>query len=322
MNERAGSLMIDKIVLTDFHAFQGKNKFLLGTTPDKFVNIITGPNGSGKSTIVYALQWAFNRCDPECFGLGGHTLNTRVMKSLKNHHAAESSVQVYLTGKHPNQRFKIVRTCVYRLNDDVLSRVSDVQTIQEWKGSHWADIKGIDSWGSLPLLLLNGEQNPEILIRNILPCISDLTHQPHESIKEILSSVIHEKFRNRYPESGVIVEFDENGMLYVKCNDTDLLPTLSSGDAIALWISLVISINERIHPDLPLLMHCPVSRLDTIKRVQIAESLKSKSGDRQLILIGSDLELEPMINILKPVTNSQYHLGIAVENRSSEAVFG
>ena len=39
------SLVIDKIVVTNFKSFLGKNEIILGHSPEKFVNIIEGPCG-------------------------------------------------------------------------------------------------------------------------------------------------------------------------------------------------------------------------------------------------------------------------------------
>ena len=60
----------------------------------------------------------------------------------------------------------------------------------------------------------------------------------------------------------------------------------------------------------PLILDSTFSRLDTMKRECIAESLKDNFYEGQLILIGSDLDFELMRETLKPVINRHHQLKI------------
>ena len=165
------SLIIDKIVLTNFRSFLGKHEIVLGYSPEKFVNIIEGPCGSGKSTIVEALQWAFNKNDPESSTQGLPILNRDVLKSLKNQ-KAEVSVQVFLSDENLDTRLKIERTCEYSLCDKDISLVADVQTVKKFKDSQWIDVDKKNLGESYPLSIWNGEQISADTIENSSPFLS------------------------------------------------------------------------------------------------------------------------------------------------------
>ncbi|WP_285056636.1 AAA family ATPase [Pedobacter ginsengisoli] len=51
-------MLIDRINLNNFRAYQGKQQLALSTNPEKHVTIISGQNGFGKTSLLTALVWA------------------------------------------------------------------------------------------------------------------------------------------------------------------------------------------------------------------------------------------------------------------------
>jgi recombinational DNA repair ATPase RecF len=87
-------------------------------------------------------------------------------------------------------------------------------------------------------------------------------------------------------------------------------PSLSTGDKIVLWFSQMATTIKSTKCYLPLILDSTFSHLDTMKRIRIAESFKDNFSEGQLILIGSDMEFKPVMDMLKPIINRHHHLVI------------
>ena len=129
----------------------------------------------------------------------------------------------------------------------------------------------------------------------------------------MISEVVIKSVKGKYQTFEFTVIFDENGIFQLKRDDHNFLSNLATGDRLFLWLSLLTVIRKSTKCDLPLILDCPFSRLDTMKRILIAESLKDNFDDGQLILLGSDMQFEPIMDILKPMINCCYHREINEE---------
>jgi len=303
------SLMIDQIVINNFKSFLGKNEIVLGHTPEKYVNIIEGPCGSGKTTIVDALRWAFSQGNQEISTQDPSLINHQLLKSLKNHQKVEVSVQVFLSEENSDVRLKIERTCEYSFLNRDISLVSDVRAVKELQKSRWIDIDCKTPFELGLLSFWNGTQNATNLIENIVTSASKISNCSNERIKEIVSAAVRTALKGKYTDSEFSIEFDENGIFHLKCDNYDFLPTLSSGDRIVLWLSLLAGIRKITKCHLPFILDSPFSRLDIIHRTTLINFLKDTIRGEQLICIGSKMEFEPVWDILKPITNHHYRLG-------------
>ena len=308
MNTTCKSLIIDKIVLNNFRLFSGKNEILLGYTPEKFVNFIIGPCGSGKTTIAYALQWAFKNIDQERSKERNFLLNLRVNKSLKNLQKAEVSVQIFLSDINSDRKLKVERKCVYSNNCAVLSLVSDLRTVKELKKSRWIDFDTNAPGVSLPVSYWNCDDGPRHLIINLSRLLFKFSNVPNEKLKEMISEAAIKSVREKYYNDKFTIEFEEDGIFQLIRDNYNVLPLLATGDLILLWLSLLPVIRKSTKCHLPLILDSPFNRLDTMKRILIAESLKDNFDDGQLILMGSDIQFEPTMDLLKPMTNCCYQL--------------
>jgi len=303
------SLIIDKIVINNFRSFRGKNEISLGYSPEKYVNIIEGPRGSGKTTIVYALRWAFSPGNQDSSIQDQSLINHQLLKSLKNHQKGEVSVQVFLSEENSDVRLKIERTCEYSFLNGDISLVSDVRAVKELQKSRWIDVDYEIPFELNLLSFWNGGQNPTNLMENLVSSVSKILNISNEKIIEIVSAAVWTALKGKYTDSEFSIEFDEDGVFHLKRDNYDFLPTLSTGDRIVLWLSLLAGIRKATKCQLPLILDSPFSRLDIIHRTSLIDFLKDTIQSGQLICIGSKLEFEPVMDILKPITNCHYHLG-------------
>jgi energy-coupling factor transporter ATP-binding protein EcfA2 len=310
MNTTCKSLIIDKIVLNNFRLFSGKNEILLGYTPEKYVNFIIGPCGSGKTTIAYALQWALKNIDQKRSTERNFLLNQQVNKSLKNHQKAEVSVQIFLSDINSDRKLKVERKCVYSNNSAVLSLESDLRTVKELKKSRWIDFDKNAPGVSLPVSYWNCDDNPRDLIINLSRFLFKFSNVPNEKLKEMISEAAIKSVREKYHNDEFTIEFEEDGIFQLIRHNYNVLSLLATGDLILLWLSLLPVIRKSTKCHLPLILDSPFNRLDTMKRILIAESLKDNFDDGQLILMGADMQFEPIMDILKPMTNCCYQLEI------------
>jgi len=302
------SLIIDKIVITNFRSFLGKNEIILGHSPEKFVNIIEGPCGSGKTTIMDALRWAVIPDNQDILIKDLSLINHQLLKSLKNDQKVEVSVQVFFSEENSDVRLKIERTCEYSFFNEDLSLVSDVRAAKELQKSRWIDVD-YELPRELDLLSFwNGNQNPTNLIENIVTSASKISNCSNERIKEIVSSAVLHRIKKIYPNFEFTVNFDDNDILHVKHDNRNFLPVLSRADLIVLWLSLMAVIRKFTKCQLPLILDSPFSRLDIMHRTSLIDFLKDTLQSGQLICIGSELEFEPVMDILKPITNCHYCL--------------
>ena len=308
MNTTCKSLIIDKIVLNNFRLFSGKNEILLGYTPEKFVNFIIGPCGSGKTTIAYALQWAFKNIDQKRSTERNFLLNQQVNKSLDNRQKAEVSVQIFLSDINSDRKLKVERKCVYSNNCAVLSLVSDLRTVKELKKSRWIDFDKNAPGVSFPVSYWNCDDGPRDLIINLCRLLFKFSNVPNEKLKEMISEAAIISVREKYYNDEFTIEFEEDGILQLKRDNYNVLPMLATGDQMLLWLSLLPIIRKSTKCYLPLILDSPFNRLDTMKRILVAESLKDNFDDGQLILMGADMQFEPIMDILKPMTNCCYQL--------------
>ena len=307
MDTTCKSLIIDKIVLNNFRSFSGKNEILLGYSPEKFVNFIIGPCGSGKTTIAYALQWAFKNIDQERSKERNFILNQQVNKSLDNRQKAEVSVQIFLSDINSDRKLKVERKCVYSNNSAVLSLESDLRTVKELKKSRWIDFDTNAPGVSLPVSYWNCD-SPRDLIINLCRLLFKFSNVPNEKLKEMISEAAIISVREKYYNDEFTIEFEEDGILQLKRDNYNVLPMLATGDQMLLWLSLLPIIRKSTKCYLPLILDSPFNRLDTMKRILVAESLKDNFDDGQLILMGADMQFEPIMDILKPMTNCCYQL--------------
>jgi hypothetical protein len=309
MDLTCASLMIDKIVINNFKSFLGKNKIILGHSPEKYVNIIEGPCGSGKTTIVDALRWAFSQGNQDISTQDPFLINHQLLKSLKNHQNVEVSVQVFLSEANSDRRLKIERTCEYSFVNEDLSLVSDVRAVKELRKSRWIEVDCEIPFELDLLAFWNGDQNPTNLMENLVSSVSKKSNSSNKGIKDIVSSVVLHRIKKIYPNFEFTVDFDDNEILHVKHGNCDYLPVLSRADLIVLWLSLLAGIRKSTKCQLPLILDSPFSRLDIMHRTSVINFLKDTIRSGQLICIGSELEFEPVMDILKPITNCHYRLG-------------
>jgi energy-coupling factor transporter ATP-binding protein EcfA2 len=308
MDTTCKSLIIDKIVLNNFRSFSGKNEILLGYSPEKFVNFIVGPCGSGKTTIAYALQWAFKNIDQERSKERNFLLNQQVNKSLKNRQKAEVSVQIFLSDINSDRKLKVERKCVYSNNSAILSLESDLRTVKELKKSRWIDFDTNAPGVSFPVSYWNCDDGPVNLIINLCRLLFKFSNVPNEKLKEMISGAAIKSVREKYYNDEFTIEFEEDGIFQLKRDNYNVLPALATGDLMLLWLSLLPVIRKSTKCHLPLILDSPFNRLDTMKRILIAESLKDNFDDGQLILLGSDIQFGPIMDILKPMTNCCYQM--------------
>ncbi len=303
------SLVIDKIVVTNFKSFLGKNEIILGHSPEKFVNIIEGPCGSGKTTIVDAVRWACIHGDQETSTQDLSLINYQLLKSLKNHQKVEVSVQVFLTEENSDSKLKIERTCEYSFFNEDLSLVSDVRAVKELKNSRWIDVDYEIPGGSYLLSFWNGDQNPINLIESIVPSLSKISNLSNERIKEIVSSAVLQGIKKIYPFFKITVDFDDNEILHVNYRNRNFLSTMPSTGLTVLWLSLMAAVRESTNCHLPLILDSAFSRLDMRHRTIFINYFMDTIRGGQLICFGSEREFEPVMDNLKPITNRHYHLG-------------
>lgn len=307
MDSTCKSLIIDKIVLNNFRSFSGKNEILLGYSPEKFVNLIVGPCGSGKTTIAYALQWVFKNTELKISKQELFLLNKQVIKSLRNHQEAKVSVEIFLSEKNSEQKLKIERKYVYTKQDGVLSLVFDLHTAKEFKKNRWIIFDKNVPCIFTPLSFWNCDDDPMDLIENLLRLLFKFSNVPKEKLKEMISEIVIKSVKKKYQNIEFTIDFDKDGIFQLKHDEHNFLPDLATGDRLFLWLSLLTLIRKSTTCSLPLILDSPFNRLDTMKLILIAESLKDNFDDGQLILIGSDMQFEPIMDILKPMTNSCYH---------------
>jgi hypothetical protein len=90
-----------------------------------------------------------------------------------------------------------------------------------------------------------------------------------------------------------MTEFDENGILHLRHDNYDLLPALSSGDRIVLWVSLLAAISKSEAINLRFILNRPFCRLDSKQSIQLAESIGEWNikglHPKNLIFIGRNL---------------------------------
>lgn len=308
MDPTGQSLIIDKIVLNNFKLFFGKNEIILGYSPEKYVNLIIGPGGSGKTTIANALHWAFNNTDPDTSNQDLFILNRQSIRPLKNGQKTEVFVQIFLSDKNSDKKIMVDRKCKYINHNDSLSLVSDKHTVKEFKKSRWiSSTKNVPN-KAFQLFFWNGKENPTDLIKNILPILSHFSNIPDKKLKKMITASVLTGIKETNHKNKFVIEFDKNGIFQLKHNNCDFLPSLSSGELIVIWFSLMAVIRKTTIGNLPFILDGPFSYLDTMKRIRIVESLKDNFSECQLILIGTNSEFEPIMEILKPITNCEYHL--------------
>ncbi|MFZ1959040.1 MAG: hypothetical protein WB811_03525 [Methanoregula sp.] len=161
----------------------------------------------------------------------------------------------------------------------------------------------------LPFFLWDGDENPTTLIENILPLASKFSNAPEKKLKEMISTEVLTVVKRKYANFEFETTFDENGIFHLKRDNYDCLPTLSTGDRIVLWLSLLAGLRKSTKCQLPLILDSPFSHLDILHRTSLIDFLKDTLQGEQVICIGSELEFESVMDILTPITNSHYRLG-------------
>ena len=198
------------------------------------------------------------------------------------------------------------RKFVYTKRNGVLSLVYDLHTDKEFNENSWVVFEKNMPCVLTPLSFWNCDATPMDLIETLLQLLFKFSNIPNEKLKEMISEAVIKSVRENYHNVEFTVEFDEDGIFQLKRDNYNVLPNLATGDLMLLWFSLLPVIRKSTQCGLPLVLDSPFSRLDTMKRIFIAESLKDNFDDGQLILMGSDIQFEPIIDILKPITNYCY----------------
>lgn len=122
---------------------------------------------------------------------------------------------------------------------------------------------------SFPVVFWDGDENPTMLIENILPILSKFSNVPIDRLKEKISSAVLTALMEKYHNLEFTIEFDKDGFFHLKHDEHEFLPVLSSGDKVVLWLSLLAVISEAATTDLLFILYRPFYRLDAIKRIQI-----------------------------------------------------
>src|SRR5208283_2767942 len=129
---------------------------------------------------------------------------------------------------------------------------------------------------SLPFFLWDGDENPTTLIESVLPLASKFSNAPEEKLKEMISAEVMTVVKRKYANFEFETEFDGNGIFHLKHDNYDFLYALSTGDRIELWISLLVAIGKSATNNLTVILSRPFYRLNTMQRIQLAESIKDQ----------------------------------------------
>jgi hypothetical protein len=138
----------------------------------------------------------------------------------------------------------------------------------------------------------DGEENSTRLIENILPLLSKFSNVHDEKLKEMISTAVLTVIKEKYANFEFMIEFDENRIFHLKHDNYDFLPALSSGDRIVLWVSLLAAIIKSCTNNLTFILYRPFYRLDAMKSILLAKSLKDNFINGQVILLGPNREFK------------------------------
>ena len=156
----------------------------------------------------------------------------------------------------------------------------------------------MDSIGqSSSLFCWNGNDDPTILIMNILPSLSNISSVPVEELKEMIASVALTHINEKYRSFEFAIGFEDNGIFQLIHDKSDFFHRLATGDRIVLWLSLLAVISKAATSDLIFILYHPFSRLDFMERVRISEFLKDNFGAGQLIIIDSKRDFESIKHV-------------------------
>jgi len=143
---------------------------------------------------------------------------------------------------------------------------------------------------SLPVLFWDGDENPRHLIENILPLVSKSSNVPEEKLKEMISTAVLTAIKGKYAVFEFTTEFDENGIFYLRRDNYDFLPALSSGDLVVIWVSLLAAISKSAAINMRFILNRPFYRLGSKQSIQLAESIRARNikelHPKKLIFIG------------------------------------
>jgi hypothetical protein len=128
-----------------------------------------------------------------------------------------------------------------------------------------------------PFILWDGDENPTMIIENILPLSSKFSNAPEEKLKEMISTEVLTVLKRKYANFEFVTEFDENRIFHLKHDNYEFLPALSTGDRIELWLSLIATISKSATNNLTFIMSRPFYRLNAIQSMRLAEFIKDQN---------------------------------------------
>ena len=98
---------------------------------------------------------------------------------------------------------------------------------------------------------------------------------PDEELKTTISTAVLKAVKKKYIDFEFTTEFDENGIFHLKHDNYDFLSSLSSGDRIVLWISLLAAVSKSATNNLIFILYRPFYRLHSRERISIKEYLRT-----------------------------------------------
>lgn len=129
---------------------------------------------------------------------------------------------------------------------------------------------------SLSVICWDCDKDPTSLIENILPLLSNISNAPSETLKETISRAVLTVLKEKYRSFEFTIVFDEDGIFRLKHDNYDFVPILSSGDKVVILFSLLAVIRKEASSNLIFILYRPFSRLDPMKRINIAEFLRDQ----------------------------------------------
>ena len=113
----------------------------------------------------------------------------------------------------------------------------------------------------------------------------------------MISTAVLTTIRDEYREFEFTTEFDENGIIHLKHDNSNFLCEISRGEKVILWFSLLAVISKTVTGNIRFTLYRPFCRLDTLKRIHIAEFLKDNFDAGQVTIIDSKREFEAIVNM-------------------------
>jgi len=283
----------------------------LGYSPKKFINIIEGKNGTGKTTIFNAILWSLSHeKNAEYFEID-HLLNKTVGDQIKNSQRSNVKVQIFLSKFETNQKMMVEREWIYVKKNKKPLFESESVGAKELVKSVWTDCDYDSLKDSIlpkklvPFFFLNEELGKTtITFENILPVLKELSEKNPDELKKIISEkiLVFWKKIGKYSQKPV-VKFDDQDQIQLIYNNNSCWNSLASGDQRVLIYALLASLKSVLKLNFPLIIDSPFSRLDELKRTNIANSIEEHFINGQMILFGTDLEFDQIDKILEPITN-------------------